>query len=757
MSPNANDQVVKTKVTLEGGNYAHWSATMRGVLMARGLLRYVKEGYVPAYEVEGHELTDAAVRIEEMNEEKALGQLVMTLGTAQLQKLGNEATAWSLWGKAKAEYEGLCRLSLDLQLRKIMSLKMGADETVEDYLHRFRAILAALAAAGKSYSDEEQIAFMTYGVHVRFLATVNIIRHLTAPTLEEAETALRVAENVNLQREGDGTGAGLAMVAQQGQRYREGGKETRSCYNCGKPGHLLRDCRSAKVKRDRPDRGERSPASDAAQGNRTVAFSAHEEVEEYAMMVITDEVPTFLERPGSRAVHAVAALMALDEAEQDEYHDLTQDGLPPVFSLSVSPRAARAAMMVAALNEEDMGGYIRLMGKVRRGEGLPFAMGSLMTTYSGMPPTWSTALTQLREKKRLRSAPAAERAMMADAGGLTAMGSDTWIFESGASSHMCRDRSVMVNYREMPGKFGIKVADGKTMNAVGRGEVIFQHEGATVKLYDVLHVPNLHMNLISVHQIGTRGHHVVFDGALCQVLTRKGKTLLAGRKCGNLYVVINGGQKVVAEAFVAADMATWHKRLGHLNHTALKKLAEGRLVEGLNVMSLDDAESLCEECALGKSTRLPFDRQNDREGRRERGDVGADINGALRVPTYNGEKYILVFILYDSDYAVVFKLRKKSDANEAFRQLVAWSESETPDDFRIKRLFTDQGGEFLNDEMAAYCLSKGISQTFSNTKNSEENGIAERFNRTMMAGIRCLMLSCNLSLSFWGDARDLKN
>jgi hypothetical protein len=106
MSPNNADDVIKTKVTLEGANYAHWSATMRGVLMARGLLRYVKAGYVSAYDVVGHGLTDAAIRIEEMNEEKALGQLIMTLGVAQLQKLGNEPSACSLWAKAKEEYEG---------------------------------------------------------------------------------------------------------------------------------------------------------------------------------------------------------------------------------------------------------------------------------------------------------------------------------------------------------------------------------------------------------------------------------------------------------------------------------------------------------------------------------------------------------------------------------------------------------------------------------------------------------------------------
>jgi hypothetical protein len=67
---------------------------------------------------------------------------------------------------------------------------------------------------------------------------------------------------------------------------------------------------------------------------------------------------------------------------------------------------------------------------------------------------------------------------------------ESWLLDSGASSHMSGDAADFIEYRDLPRPLEITVANGQRLPAVGVGAVRFHLDnGAKVKVVDVLYVP----------------------------------------------------------------------------------------------------------------------------------------------------------------------------------------------------------------------------------------------------------------------------
>uniref|UniRef100_H3GKF0 Integrase catalytic domain-containing protein n=1 Tax=Phytophthora ramorum TaxID=164328 RepID=H3GKF0_PHYRM len=71
-------------------------------------------------------------------------------------------------------------------------------------------------------------------------------------------------------------------------------------------------------------------------------------------------------------------------------------------------------------------------------------------------------------------------------------------------------------------------------------------------------------------------------------------------------------------------------------------------------------------------------------------------------------------------------------------------------DCKIHVLRTDFGGEYQNADR--FCKRTGVQRQRSDARNQASNGKAERLHRTIMNMARCMVFTCGLPLSFWGDA-----
>jgi transposase InsO family protein len=157
----------------------------------------------------------------------------------------------------------------------------------------------------------------------------------------------------------------------------------------------------------------------------------------------------------------------------------------------------------------------------------------------------------------------------------------------------------------------------------------------------------------------------------------------------------------------------------------------------------------CYSCAVGKQARHPLVSDPDKPATNKLGLVHMDLMGPFKRPTRQGHTYVLTIIDDCSRYCWVEFLSK----SDAFQTFVNWAgRAERTSGCQINRIRSDNGGEFQNKAMASYCAAHHYTQEFTNPYTPQQNGVAERFNRTVMETVRCLLAGANLSSLWWAEA-----
>nr|KAJ0203216.1 hypothetical protein LSAT_V11C500241930 [Lactuca sativa] len=93
---------------------------------------------------------------------------------------------------------------------------------------------------------------------------------------------------------------------------------------------------------------------------------------------------------------------------------------------------------------------------------------------------------------------------------------------------------------------------------------------------------------------------------------------------------------------------------------------------------------------------------------------------------------------------------KKSHAAQEIISLIR--KNETLTGLKVKQLRSDHGTEFRNSTLEEFCDHKGIGQNFSAPRTPQQNGVAERRNRTLIEAGWTLMIHAGLAMSFWAKA-----
>ena len=98
----------------------------------------------------------------------------------------------------------------------------------------------------------------------------------------------------------------------------------------------------------------------------------------------------------------------------------------------------------------------------------------------------------------------------------------------------------------------------------------------------------------------------------------------------------------------------------------------------------------------------------------------------------------------------VYPMRQKSNAVEALREYELMVVR--PEGLRIKRLRSDNGGEYLGEEFSDFCKENGIEQEFSAPYTAAQNGMSECSWRTIFEGARTSMIAAELPPKYWAEA-----
>ena len=95
-------------------------------------------------------------------------------------------------------------------------------------------------------------------------------------------------------------------------------------------------------------------------------------------------------------------------------------------------------------------------------------------------------------------------------------------------------------------------------------------------------------------------------------------------------------------------------------------------------------------------------------------------------------------------------LQQNSDAFEAFKRFK--TRTETKKGVKLKALRSDWGGEFASTDFSNYCTSNGIKRQLTAPYSPQQNGVAERKNKTIMSMVGVMLKEKNLPRDLWGEA-----
>ena len=324
-----------------------------------------------------------------------------------------------------------------------------------------------------------------------------------------------------------------------------------------------------------------------------------------------------------------------------------------------------------------------------------------------------------------------------------------FVIDSGATKHMVNSIEMVKNLRKC--NENVKVAKkDSTMTVKGVGTLDLNK----CKLKEVLCVPELTKNLMSVSEITENNGTVLFTKDSVQILTGeipmpKQNIVIEGKKRANgMFVVdLNGTDEAMLTQTVNVGM-DWHRKMGHLNFKSLKKIAS--LCDGVpkEIANIDE-NNFCAVCVNAKQTRFPFKTERMRATRILQ-IIHTDVCGPFEIETHDRKRYFVTMIDDFSHFCTVFLIRYKSEVSECLKQFVNSVENQF--NKKVSVIRCDNGREYCALELQSWCKNKGIVLEYTVPYTPQLNGKAERMNRTLLEKARSLIFDANLPKEMWGDA-----
>lgn len=330
-------------------------------------------------------------------------------------------------------------------------------------------------------------------------------------------------------------------------------------------------------------------------------------------------------------------------------------------------------------------------------------------------------------------------------------GSQEWILDTGASDHMCNVKQWFTTYEEFDEPRSVRVGDGGRIDAYGKGCVNAQMFNGTKwnrnHLEDVLYVPELKYNLFSVGAALDKGLQMLSTRSNCR-LVKGERTVAVGVRRNKLYIM----QFKVAEtestshASVAEreTLRNWHEKLAHQNYRHVKKV-----LNQFQIKTKDKEEPFCDACAKGKIHRLPFPKSTTRT--ESIGEIiHADLCGPMQVNSIGGSRYFLLLKDDFSHFRTVYFMKNKAETELCIDDFLRKAEKHCAGGVKVLR--TDNGLEFINKTVKKLTHEYGIRHQRTVAYTPEQNGTAERENRTVVEAARTMLQARGYDSEFWAEA-----
>ncbi|GJP62421.1 hypothetical protein CLOP_g19487 [Closterium sp. NIES-67] len=385
----------------------------------------------------------------------------------------------------------------------------------------------------------------------------------------------------------------------------------------------------------------------------------------------------------------------------------------------------------------------------------------------------------------------------ATVGKVTLHSLDFWVIDSGATYSMT-PRADLLTELEPSSVKHVTSALGQRAEVKGMGKAMFKGaDGKMVGLKNVLWVPNLAANLISVRlvpmpkgrqvaasvstkseAVGGGDHGKQSDTKSDSKECNLGETSKACEPKESGAAAKGGGNEegkpkiskaaaakeqgeslwgtIASAAFSnptsatgECDWLTLHRRMGHVALPILQQIVKQEMVSGIRVKGEPNEVLGCPTCMQAKFTRYPF-HSSETTAKAPLDEVVMDVVGPLKLGAAGAEYFLTIVDVY-TRMTWVYVLPKKSDVAETVK--TDWLPMvERQQDRLVKAIRIDRGGEFLSKDFSTWLKKQGIRHSLTMPNSPAMNGITERANRTLTETARGLLIEAGLPNYFWPDA-----
>ncbi|KAI3703897.1 hypothetical protein L1987_74093 [Smallanthus sonchifolius] len=314
----------------------------------------------------------------------------------------------------------------------------------------------------------------------------------------------------------------------------------------------------------------------------------------------------------------------------------------------------------------------------------------------------------------------------------------------------------------------LKMGNGEELvvKAVGTLELIMKIS-LCIKLYDTLYIPEISRNLVS-------GPKLDIDGLVCSHGHGKLSIMLNSQVFGHSY--LNDGlyrlelddnfsksllsyninenlTNTKRKRDLEASSMLSHQRLGHISRDRLSRLVKDEVLPSLDFNDF----GTCVKCLKGKMTSA------NKKGATRSSNllelIHTDISGLYTVSGITGQTSFITFIDDYSRYMYLYLIKEKSESLATFKDYK--SEVEKQLDLQFKVVRSDRGGEYYGRHTDVgqapgpfyeFCKVQGIVNQYTMSGTPQQNGVAERRNRTLMNMVRSMLANSGLPSFLWTEA-----
>jgi hypothetical protein len=246
----------------------------------------------------------------------------------------------------------------------------------------------------------------------------------------------------------------------------------------------------------------------------------------------------------------------------------------------------------------------------------------------------------------------------------------------------------------------------------------------------------------------SNGMTASFGGGICPIFAGS-KKIAQGTRTGNIYMLDVAADSGIS-CMATISMETWHARLGHSSFRGIANMISTNTIVGIDPKRCKTDVSKCEACIYGKSHRVSFEKSKENRANGLLAVVHSDVCGPIQVVSLGGSRYFGSFTDDHSKWSEVYCMKMKSEVLDHFK--ISQKRAECHTGCKIRTLRSDNGGEYLSRSFKDHLAEHGITHQLTVPYTPQQNGTAERLNRTLLNSTRSMLKYMNCDKIFWAEA-----